>query len=556
MASHFELPPPKTHERYMPRGFIFTVDAKGCFCNIPIRVQDRKFLCFWDETLKSYVAYNHAAFGFAAGPEYADTLMKPIVNWMKHGFAAALWIDDIMAIFDKLDLSSEQCSYLLSQLLRIFEWLRIRLNRKCILMPVKEVTFTGMRVNVDFTRVLADCKKLMKAWILIRSTRTKKSCSIVTLKSIIGRLQYVLGPSMPKYYALLQRFIIDSEHEIGRKYPKPHGSAVAQKIQQTLVLVPNYLVRMLHEVLRIVESTNFSLSPVTKRPCWSVITDVGEEEAGGFAYTSNTSTRYFNYSLPLKMRPIEGNSPTESSSSIRELWGIVQVMKDAFQTCSTIHVNIRVDNTNVVGWLQKLNPVRSSHNVLLRKLIAEYYNLVETHDISYEIDHHPREQPAAEFADYMSKLHSIHIPWNKAHVISLTLRGFRVVRHFRKKFEWKTLPKIYKQNCSLPWKALLSSPQPWLKPLVDLLRKTPILCIPFGFHRNIVYKDIIENLIRFKYSGAVICPDFPQAINICNQYFTTRKTLRHGKNFHFRLPSEALPEVNQIVFFMERGGCW
>ena len=555
--SRFELPPPSSHERYMPRGFLFTVDAKGCFCNIPIRIQDRKYLCFWDATLKSYVAYNHAAFGFAAGPEYADTLMSPIVDWMKHGFSAALWIDDIMAIFDKLDMSAEECSYLLTMMLEIFKLLRIRLNKKCILMPKREVKFTGVRLNSNYSKLFADTDKLFDLWDVVRSTMIKEQVPIVILKKILGKSQWFLLRAKPNYVSRLQQYAIETELEVGKSFPRPHDSITTSAILRSLVPVPPYLLGYMNDVLKYVESHHYALSIDYNRPQWFVTTDVGEREAGGFGYTRLTNTQYFNFSLPQLMWPdISTNNSKDTSSSIRELWGINQVIKHIFRGKFGLEVGIRVDNSAVVSWLNDLNPAgASSENKLLGDLIGDFAEFCEIHSVNYIIDHHPRERPAAQFADFLSKLQTIHKPWNTSHLIKFTKNGISKLRHFRKKFRIPSPSTILAQNEILPWRDMLCVPQPWIKPINDLLQITPVLCIPYGLHRKTPYMDIIDNLIRYQYTGIIVCPAFSQALNIMYRYFSVDKDLYPGRKFHFIAPTHGCRGVMQHAFFMSRGMC-
>ena len=557
VTSHFELPPPSSHERYMPRGFLFTVDAKGCFCNIPIRVQDRKYLCFWDATLKSYVAYNHAAFGFAAGPEYADTLMSPIVNWMKHGFAAALWIDDIMAIFDKLDLSAEECSYLLTMLLEVFKLLRIRLNKKCILMPKREVKFTGVRLNTNYSKVFADTEKLSSLWDVVSASMQVDTVPLVTLKKILGKSQWFMQRAKPRYVSRLNQHVIDTEHKLGLAYPRPHDSVSTTAIMLSKVKVPPYLILYMNDVLKYVESHHYALCPDHHRPQWFVTTDVGEKEAGGFGYTKHTNTEYFNFLLPRWMRPdIETNNPHDTSSSIRELWGINQVIKHIFRKKFGLEVGIRVDNSAVVSWLDDLDPAgATAQHSSLGEMISDFANFCEIHSLNYVIDHHPRERPAAQFADFLSKLQTIHKPWNTTHVIKLTKRGINKLRYLRKTFKIPSPNRILRDNIILPWRDMLCVPQPWLKPLNDRLRSTPVLCIPYGLHRKTPYLDIVENLIRYKYTGIILCPAFTQALNIMYRFFTVDKDLFPGKNYHFEMPTHGCRGVIQHAFFMNHGWC-
>ena len=297
LCSHFELPPARSHQHYMPRGYLFGIDAKGCFCNCVIRAQDRRYLCFFDEHTQRYCAYLHAAFGFAAGPEYADSTMSPIRNWMRHGFAAALWIDDMSFIWDKLDISSSELSYMLTMLLQLFSWIRIRLNKKCILVPRMELPFTGINMNALHCKVFVKVKKLREAWELIELILSSDSVKLVTLKRLLGKFHWCVGPARPRTLNTLQADINEHTRNLSRVYPIPMTSGNMSKILRTALKIPPYLRQLMHEVLRFIETRQFALSQPNPTS-WYLVTDTGDRAAGGFGYTMATTTERFEFPLP------------------------------------------------------------------------------------------------------------------------------------------------------------------------------------------------------------------------------------------------------------------
>ena len=561
LCNHFELPPPHSHENSMPNGFIFAVDATGCFCNCWMRHQDRRYLCFFDEYIQQYLAYQHAAFGFAAGPEYADTLMGPIRNWMRFGFAVALWIDDMSFIWDKLDLTAEELMYMLRMILQLFAWLRIRLNEKCILQPKRELPFTGVRLNTLHCKVFVQVKKLRKIWEVIQLIQTQDKVTVRELQSLVGKCHWCMGKSRPLTLSTLQEWINDLIRQNSKKYPSPNQALAMNQALNARVPVPEYLTRMMHEILRYVEMKHFQLTR-NNPETWFLITDAGEMSAGGFAYNQHTCTQHFLFDLPQELRPSDASDPAADlslcSSGTRELWGLLQVLKTALDDSFQIVVNIRVDNMSVLTWIQNINPAKMALVSPYRaKLVREFYEFCTSREITWLIDHHPRDQPLARFADFLSKRTHVHQPWNQSNTIVLTKRGLKKIQHLVKWFKLPSSNRIFNDNIVLPWKDFLVQNIPMIKPLKDMLTAVSVLCIPYGFHRAEPYEIIIANLKRYRFTGFIICPGFSHARNIFRRSFTTYRQLTPGLQFHFTVPKET-ENLNtaQFAYFMKNGLCW
>ena len=559
LCNHFELPPPRSHQNYMPRGYLFGVDATGCFCNCSLRVDDRKYLCFWDEHMGAYLAYTHAAFGFAAGPEYADSLMSPIRDWMRYGFAAALWIDDLSFIWDKLDITAEQLTYMLSMLMKVFEWLKIRLNKKCILIPRMELPFTGIAMNALHCKVFVRISKLNEVWDLIQNITSNDTVTIAKLETLIGKFHWCIGKARPRHINRLQEEVNDYERQIALQFPHKLAGAVMAITLGTHVPTPGYLVTLMHELLRYVENRQFALThpaPTT----WFLTVDTGEDATGGFGYTTTTTTNRFEFFLPENLKPhIPQNDPKETSSGTRELWGLVQLVKRVMSTQETCLMSCQVDNLNVVEWLDEPNEFKMRRECPLRAdLLREFYDFCVDRDIEWVIDHHPREQPLARYADWLSKFNSIHKPWIVKNLIFLKPNGLRKIKYLNRTFKLPSASKIREENYRIPWRDLLTRPLPLLQPLQDLLKGTSVVCIPYGLHRNTAYAEIFRNLKRYEFSGFVLCPGYRHALNQAFRHFTTFKLLFPGKHQHFHNPDgEASPHsVKQYAFFMREGSCW
>ena len=562
VSTPFALPPPRSHESVMPQGFIFSIDGKSCFCNIPIRVQDRRFLCWRDRHINRMVAANHACFGVANGPEYADTFMGCIRNWLVLAIMAALWIDDMMFIFDKLDMTSDQCYYMLKMVLTVFKWLRVRLNKKCIIMPLREITFTGLRINTWHTRVLVGVEKLAVIGALVHQLGSQRMTTVKTLDTLYGKILWVVGKEgLTSKAHTLHYDLVEHKRRVKREYPDLSEKRIDKLLKKLEVPVPTYLDLMFSQVLARVEKDNYTLHNLDPTK-WFIVCDVGDDAAGGFAYTATKTTQRRMYELPEKLKPkYDDNDSKETSSGTRELWGLMKLFQEQLRHLIDVKIYIRVDNMSVVKWVREKNPEYHMKKCPLRKmLIAAYDDFIFQRNLTVLIDHHPREQPAAQFADFLSKFKSHYEDWASNRLPLLKRRGASIMTHLgpksftlnSKRFgqgNWA----VFNQNLQIPWE-IIQEAIPRMKPIEDLLMKTPIITIPYGLRRQQPYREILRNLIRYKYTGWIVLPGFPRALNQALKLFTTYKIMK--PRVHFNPPALGPQTTKYYAFFMRKGLCW
>ena len=536
------------------------MDAKSCFCNCAIRVEERKYLCFYDHYTKSYYAYTHVGFGVASGPEYADTLMRVVATWMKFGFTSSVWIDDFFYCIDKTNCTPEDYRQIDALLMQVFELLRLRLNQKCIRRPKREVTYTGWRANTLHSCVFVETARLRRYWLNTQKLMAQRHCKLGDLESLIGKLKWVLEKATSHSFNRLHDDVNRYIQTALRRYPEPHNGHHHKAARRHFMETPSYLKQAFIEILQIIEARNYNLMgdfPFT----WFIITDAGERGVGGYGWNNTETTYRQTLALPRNMWPdIEANKGDEVASGTRELFGLVKLSKNILQNRRNIRVRFLVDNTNVVDWLLKLDSSKQARKSPLRQaLVHDFYTMCRKMNWEYRIDHHPRERPLAQYADFLSKLDSIHIPWMQKNCIRLTERGIRKLGFLLS--DGMSMPKIKdiaRANERLPWKDMLVYPLPAIKPLQDALDSCTVLILSYRLHfrQPQRYRTIIENLIRYNFQGILVVPGFAHATNLCFRYFVKFRTLYRGKNKHFRNPVGGNhPRVTFFAFVFPKRGC-
>ena len=474
---------------------------------------------------------------------------------MKHGILSSVWIDDFFYIIDCLNISATEYALIDSQLMEVFKLLRLRLNKKCIRRPSREVLYTGSRINTNHARVFVSAERLQRYWDFAQEIASQKFTTISRLESLRGKLKFVIGKrGVSPTFNTFDRLLSDNINRALQLHPTPWTSNIHLQVRRRKVHTPTFIQRMFVELLQIVENDTFNLNSRDSLE-WYIITDAGDRAFGGFGYTTQIATREFRASLPHNMWPeIDTNHSDEIASGSRELYGLVRVMEHILAKITDTRVHVLVDNTNVVDWLLSLNSEKHVPKSPLReKLIKRFYQLCLNNRLDFSIDHHRREQPLAMFADFLSKVDTIHIPWNMARCVTLTVRGWKKIRHLAPKWRLPRIAEITRRNEQLPWKDLLSNPIPIIKPLHDRLQETAVLVVPFGFHNIQRYDHILHNLIRYRYQGIILIPEFSFVTNLFFQYFVRYRYLKKGT--HYRKPrGSRSPRCNFLAFVFEKPG--
>ena len=141
---HFKMEHLEVAERMLFQGaWLGSIDLREAYYAIPIREEDRKYLCFqWEGKLFQFTCI---PFGLSSAPWIFTKTLKPIfAKFHEMGFQGFGYIDDSFVFAE----SREQCQEALKCLTQLFSSLGFRVHdEKSVLEPTRELTFLGYVLN-------------------------------------------------------------------------------------------------------------------------------------------------------------------------------------------------------------------------------------------------------------------------------------------------------------------------------------------------------------------------------------------------------------------------
>ena len=179
------------------------LDLESAYRMVPVHPDDRHLLGMeWEDSL--YID-TVLPFGLRSAPKIFNALADALLWIMGHnGVRSALhYLDDYLLFGDP---ESQECAEALKLAVKLCEYLGVPIAKRKLEGPVTVLVFLGILLDTVAFEIRLPQDKLVRLQALIRSWRTKKSCTKRELLSLIGHLQHACRV-VPPGRSFLRRMI-------------------------------------------------------------------------------------------------------------------------------------------------------------------------------------------------------------------------------------------------------------------------------------------------------------------------------------------------------------
>lgn len=164
--------------------YMASIDLKDAYFSVPVCDDDQKYLKFlWRNTLFKFKALPN---GLASGPRIFTKLLKPVFATLRmRGHVIVGYIDDTLIIGN----CPNDVKLAVSDTVELLEQLGFTINKeKSIFTPTKEITFLGFKINSESMRVRLTEKKANEIAMQCKILKKASTPTIHELASVIGKL--------------------------------------------------------------------------------------------------------------------------------------------------------------------------------------------------------------------------------------------------------------------------------------------------------------------------------------------------------------------------------
>ncbi|XP_071961296.1 uncharacterized protein [Antedon mediterranea] len=332
--------------------YMTSVDLKDAYYTVPIAYSDVKYLKFvWKGNLYAFGALPN---GLSTGPRLFTKLLKPPLAYLRsRGHIVLIYIDDILAINkcrDKAKHTAREVCEILTSLGFIINY------KKSVLQPTQTITFLGFEINsVTMTGVTLPQSKKEEIFNECHQVITSVQTTIRQVASLLGKLVAAL-PAVEygklHYRALEKGKIMSPRHNKGH-YDRTmtineNGRADITWWQHNIYYVYKHISH---------GDPNLAFETDASGLGWGA-TD-GTNHIGGRWCQNDLQNAFVNDSLNINYLEL-----------LAAFLGLKSLIKDV--PVSNIHVQLKIDNTTAIAYINNMGGAKSNTCNHLAKMIWQW----------------------------------------------------------------------------------------------------------------------------------------------------------------------------------------
>ena len=221
--THFKMEGWHTlRELCRPDDCLVKIDLKSAYFSIPVRKQDRGFLCFaWKGR---FYQWNCLPFGYAASPlVFTKVLLQGISALRQTGIRMVVYLDDILILHEN-DVTVREH---LERVIHTLVALGFRINvTKCAFEPSRSIEYLGFTLDTHLMTVRVTGKRRLELAHRAQRAWETGSLTLHELEVLCGKLA-ATRPGFrlaPLYYRALQRQLASARRENNRVVRLNQGS--------------------------------------------------------------------------------------------------------------------------------------------------------------------------------------------------------------------------------------------------------------------------------------------------------------------------------------------
>lgn len=309
-----------------PKGWLAKFDMKSGYHHVPIHPDFRSYLGFaWPDKTGAikYYAFNALPFGLNVAPYIFTKIFRPLLAlWRSKGIDCALYLDDGLIWARTFEKCEESIAFVRVSLKAAGVYIQ---EEKSILVPVRAITFLGMIIDLENSRISPTKERLENTAKCLKLLETKTAPTLRERLKFTGQVSsmwVVLGPKASIFTKNLYKTIC-AYIFYDAKVP------LNLEEKEELKIWKNFLTKPIFR----------SLIPPSK--VFSFYTDASNFALG--AVTQNGET------LSRPLLPEERNE----SSTYRELLGVVFGLQCFEGNITESEVHVFTDNQNILPIIRK-----------------------------------------------------------------------------------------------------------------------------------------------------------------------------------------------------------
>ena len=344
---HFKMDTFTNALTLLSRGdYMASVDLKDAYYTVPISDRDTKFLKFvWRGQLYEFLVLPN---GLSTGPRLFTKLLKPPLSTLRsNGHLVMGYIDDLFCV----NSTKENVAYTVAQTCKVFQDLGFVVHpEKSQFEPRKVLTFLGFSINtINMTVSLPDSKKQDIIELCNKLLQAEKT-SIRDVATLVGKMVAAF-PAVE--YARLHYRSLEIDKISALKRSKGHFDRPIQ-ISKNSISDITWWISNIQNAYKCITRDN---------PGVCIESDASKEGWGATNGTTHKGGRWNKdeYSLAESNR-----------INYLELLAAFFGLKSFCRKYSNIHVQLKIDNTTAIAYIQNMGGTKSLDCNELAKMLWQW----------------------------------------------------------------------------------------------------------------------------------------------------------------------------------------
>lgn len=181
----FHMETPQSVLRSIRTGdWMVSVDLRDAYLQVPMHPESRRYLRFMSST--GIFQFKVLCFGLTTAPQVFTRVMAPVSAWMHRlGFRMVRYLDDWLIMGSSL----EEVIRARDALINLCKSLNIKINlEKSNLIPAQSVTYLGMQINSQISRVFPTQKRILEFMRQLEEFMSSPLQPVQLWRSLLGRM--------------------------------------------------------------------------------------------------------------------------------------------------------------------------------------------------------------------------------------------------------------------------------------------------------------------------------------------------------------------------------
>ena len=331
---HFKMDTLETAIKLVtPDCYMASIDLSDAYYSVPIHKNDQKYLKFtWRGQLYHFTALPN---GLSSGPrEFTKILKPPFAHLRNLGHIIIGYIDDTLLIAQ----NQPECAQAVTDTTRVLGELGFIIHpTKSVLVGTHEIIFLGFIINSKTMTVKPTKEKCTALARLCKGTLAKTKLKIQHLASVIGKIVAMFPGSQygPLHYRELEKAKTQALKLNRGNYDAITSLGPTAKAELT------WWVHNAHNAYLAINKGRYdmTLSSDASGLGWGIFD--GKTEGGG------------------RWNDTEASRAQTNEINYLELWAAFMALRAYCVDKSNIHVQLKIDNTTAIAYLNKMGGTKS-----------------------------------------------------------------------------------------------------------------------------------------------------------------------------------------------------